>query len=59
MGRSAFKMWLSLWHCAHLTSKCPRASRMEGGSVSKCGSRLSPVHSRLSLQQFHGFPKLT
>eukprot|EP00959_Pyramimonas_sp_CCMP1952_P063810 1333165-Pyramimonas_sp.AAC.1 len=34
-------MWLSPWRCAQ---QFARASRIEGGSFSKCGSRLSAAH---------------
>eukprot|EP00959_Pyramimonas_sp_CCMP1952_P282052 5895195-Pyramimonas_sp.AAC.1 len=38
-----------------LVLKNARASRIEGGSFSKCGSRLGAAHTRLkNLQELHG-----
>eukprot|EP00959_Pyramimonas_sp_CCMP1952_P137807 2884781-Pyramimonas_sp.AAC.1 len=54
-------MWLPPKRRAHsLKKKCARASRIEGGCFSKCGSRLSAAHTRsYNSQGRRGFPRST
>ena len=54
-GGALLKMWLSPQRRAHSFFKAATVSRIEAGSFSKCGSRLSAAHIRFQhLQQFHG-----
>eukprot|EP00959_Pyramimonas_sp_CCMP1952_P180330 3770916-Pyramimonas_sp.AAC.2 len=53
--RVVFKMWLSPGRRARFFYMCRRKTRIEGGSFSTCGSRLSAAHTRVkNLQQLHG-----
>eukprot|EP00959_Pyramimonas_sp_CCMP1952_P465896 9489084-Pyramimonas_sp.AAC.1 len=50
-------MWLSPGRREHVVTLA-RASRIEGGSFSKCGSRISAAHILLhKLQESQGFPR--
>eukprot|EP00959_Pyramimonas_sp_CCMP1952_P156712 3277600-Pyramimonas_sp.AAC.1 len=50
-------MWFSPLRRAHSFYECVRGSRIEGGSFSTCGSRVSASHTRFyNFQKFHRFP---
>eukprot|EP00959_Pyramimonas_sp_CCMP1952_P431289 9032848-Pyramimonas_sp.AAC.1 len=53
-GRVVFNIWLSPQRGVHSFETFPRASRIENGPFSICGSRLSAAHIRFKhLQELH------